>query len=63
MTATIRQLTPADDSKCTQQRLNAAHQCSGDLVTARGMEIYAHMHSAIGLALGLGNHFGVKVIR
>ncbi|GGU74746.1 hypothetical protein GCM10010211_45820 [Streptomyces albospinus] len=30
---------------------------------ARRMELYAHMHAAIGLALGLGNHFGVKVIR
>ncbi|QHC26275.1 NADPH-dependent F420 reductase [Streptomyces sp. GS7] len=35
----------------------------GGLVTARGMEMYAHMHGAIGLALGLGNHFGVKIVR
>ncbi|GAU65876.1 putative oxidoreductase [Streptomyces sp. NBRC 110611] len=35
----------------------------GDLVAARGMEMYAHMHAAIGLTLGLGNHFGVKVVR
>ncbi|MFF3113571.1 NADPH-dependent F420 reductase [Kitasatospora sp. NPDC057904] len=35
----------------------------GPLVAARGMEMYAHMHSAIGLALGLGTHFGVKVVR
>ncbi|MYT32926.1 MULTISPECIES: NAD(P)-binding domain-containing protein [unclassified Streptomyces] len=35
----------------------------GDLVAARGMEMYAHMHGAIGLALGIGNHFGVKIVR
>ncbi|MFE0188100.1 NADPH-dependent F420 reductase [Streptomyces sp. NPDC058989] len=35
----------------------------GNLIAARGMEMYAHMHSAIGLALGLGNHFGVKIVR
>ncbi|WP_411127807.1 NADPH-dependent F420 reductase [Streptomyces sp. x-19] len=35
----------------------------GGLVAARGMEMYAHMHAAIGIALGLGNHFGVKIIR
>ncbi|OAR25359.1 NADP oxidoreductase [Streptomyces sp. ERV7] len=35
----------------------------GGIVSARGMEMYAHMHSAIGLTLGLGNHFGMKVIR
>ncbi|MEU9111676.1 NAD(P)-binding domain-containing protein [Streptomyces sp. NPDC048483] len=33
----------------------------GDIVCARGMEMYAGMHSAIGLALG--GHFGVKVVR
>ncbi|MFD7236279.1 NADPH-dependent F420 reductase [Streptomyces syringium] len=33
----------------------------GDLHAARGMEMYAHMHSAIGFALG--GHFGIKVIR
>ncbi|MEU7137654.1 NAD(P)-binding domain-containing protein [Streptomyces sp. NPDC046261] len=33
----------------------------GTLVAARGMEMYAHMHSAIGLALG--GHFGVKIVR
>ncbi|MFF4605131.1 NADPH-dependent F420 reductase [Streptomyces sp. NPDC001339] len=35
----------------------------GDLVAARGMEMYAHMHGAIGMALGMGNHFGVKIVR
>lgn len=35
----------------------------GPLVCARGMEMYAHMHSAIGFALGFGTHFGVKVVR
>lgn len=33
----------------------------GDLVCARGQEMYAHLHSAIGFALG--GHFGIKVIR
>ncbi|GHG75112.1 NADPH-dependent F420 reductase [Streptomyces griseocarneus] len=33
----------------------------GDLYAARGMEMYAHMHSAIGFAMG--GHFGIKVIR
>lgn len=32
----------------------------GPLVTARGMEMYAHLHSAIGLALG--RRFGVKIV-
>ncbi|MEK2477134.1 NADPH-dependent F420 reductase [Streptomyces noursei] len=35
----------------------------GPLVAARGMEMYAHMHGAIGMALGIGNHFGVKIVR
>ncbi|MFF2192987.1 NADPH-dependent F420 reductase [Streptomyces sp. NPDC058157] len=35
----------------------------GPLVAARGMEMYAHMHSAIGFALGFGTHFGIKVVR
>ncbi|MFE0187275.1 NADPH-dependent F420 reductase [Streptomyces sp. NPDC058989] len=35
----------------------------GGIVAARGMEMYAHMHSAIGFALGFGTHFGVKVVR
>ncbi|AJT63452.1 hypothetical protein T261_1767 [Streptomyces lydicus] len=35
----------------------------GPLVAARGMELYAHMHSAIGFALGFGTHFGIKVVR
>ncbi|MFD7628249.1 NADPH-dependent F420 reductase [Streptomyces sp. NPDC059851] len=35
----------------------------GPLVSARGMEMYAHLHSAIGLALGFGTHFGIKVVR
>lgn len=35
----------------------------GPLVAARGMEMYAHLHSAIGFALGFGTHFGIKVIR
>ncbi|QEV16680.1 NADPH-dependent F420 reductase [Streptomyces alboniger] len=35
----------------------------GPLVSARGMEMYAHMHSAIGFALGFGTRFGVKVVR
>ncbi|MGW7450062.1 NADPH-dependent F420 reductase [Streptomyces sp. NPDC054787] len=34
----------------------------GPIVSARGMEMYAHMHSAIQFALG-GAHFGIKVIR
>ncbi|WP_030294942.1 NADPH-dependent F420 reductase [Streptomyces katrae] len=33
----------------------------GPLVCSRGMEMYAHMHSAIGF--GLGGHFGIKVVR
>ncbi|MFD9882629.1 NADPH-dependent F420 reductase [Streptomyces alboflavus] len=35
----------------------------GPLVAARGMEMYAHMHGAIGFALGFGTHFGIKVVR
>ncbi|MEU8976390.1 NAD(P)-binding domain-containing protein [Streptomyces monashensis] len=35
----------------------------GGIVTARGLEMHAGMHSAIGLALGLGTPFGVKVVR
>ncbi|WP_206506612.1 NADPH-dependent F420 reductase [Streptomyces chrestomyceticus] len=35
----------------------------GDIVTARGMEMYTHMHGAIGFALGFGTHFGIKVVR
>ncbi|OII65164.1 NADP oxidoreductase [Streptomyces sp. CC53] len=37
----------------------------GPLVCARGMEMYAHMHSAIGFGLGqqYGGHFGIKVVR
>ncbi|MGW6526662.1 NADPH-dependent F420 reductase [Streptomyces venezuelae] len=35
----------------------------GDIVAARGMEMYAHMHGAIGFALGFGTHFGIKVVR
>ncbi|MGW2628799.1 NADPH-dependent F420 reductase [Streptomyces chattanoogensis] len=35
----------------------------GALVAARGMEMYGHMHAAIGMALGMGNHFGVKIVR
>ncbi|MFH8788268.1 NADPH-dependent F420 reductase [Streptomyces roseoverticillatus] len=35
----------------------------GPLVAARGMEMYAHMHAAIGMALGMGTPFGVKVVR
>lgn len=35
----------------------------GGIVAARGMEMYAHMHSAIGFALGLGKPFGIKVVR
>ncbi|MFF4331150.1 NADPH-dependent F420 reductase [Streptomyces sp. NPDC001591] len=37
----------------------------GPLVSARGMEMYAHIHSAIGFALGyqFGGHFGLKVVR
>ncbi|MGW7262270.1 NADPH-dependent F420 reductase [Streptomyces sp. NPDC054842] len=37
----------------------------GPLVSARGMEMYAHLHSAIGFALGyqFGGHFGLKVVR
>ncbi|MBB1243007.1 NAD(P)-binding domain-containing protein [Streptomyces durbertensis] len=34
----------------------------GDLHAARGMEMYAHLHCAIGLALG-GRRFGVKIVR
>ncbi|MFC9999406.1 NADPH-dependent F420 reductase [Nocardia sp. NPDC127526] len=32
----------------------------GPLVTARGLEMYAHFHSAVGLALG--RRFGVKIV-
>ncbi|MFI0914110.1 NADPH-dependent F420 reductase [Streptomyces abikoensis] len=37
----------------------------GPLVCARGMEMYAHMHSAIAFGLGqqFGGHFGIKVVR
>ncbi|MCT9089787.1 NAD(P)-binding domain-containing protein [Streptomyces sp. ASQP_92] len=35
----------------------------GDLIASRGMEMYAHMHSAIGFALGFGTQFGIKVTR
>ncbi|MFI8391879.1 NADPH-dependent F420 reductase [Streptomyces sp. NPDC085540] len=37
----------------------------GPMVCARGMEMYAHMHSAIGFGLGqqFGGHFGIKVVR
>ncbi|WP_328884181.1 NADPH-dependent F420 reductase [Streptomyces sp. NBC_00299] len=37
----------------------------GALVGARGLEMYAHMHSAIGFGLGqqFGGHFGIKVVR
>lgn len=35
----------------------------GDIVSARGMEMYAGMHSVIGFALGFGTHFGIKVVR
>ncbi|MFE0104569.1 NADPH-dependent F420 reductase [Streptomyces sp. NPDC059009] len=35
----------------------------GPLVAARGMEMYAHMHGAVGFALGFGTHFGIKVVR
>ncbi|WTQ56330.1 NADP oxidoreductase [Streptomyces sp. NBC_00158] len=35
----------------------------GPLVSARGMEMYAHLHSAIGFALGFGTPFGMKVVR
>ncbi|WP_172383341.1 NADPH-dependent F420 reductase [Streptomyces sp. MNP-20] len=37
----------------------------GPLVCSRGMEMYAHMHSAIGFGLGqrFGGHFGIKVVR
>ncbi|MFD4240784.1 NADPH-dependent F420 reductase [Streptomyces sp. NPDC058525] len=34
----------------------------GPLVSSRGMEMYAHMHSAIQFALG-GARFGMKVVR
>ncbi|GAA3049983.1 hypothetical protein GCM10020000_33320 [Streptomyces olivoverticillatus] len=33
------------------------------LVCARGMEMYAHMHSAIGFGQQFGGHFGIKVVR
>ncbi|MGW4842189.1 NADPH-dependent F420 reductase [Nocardia brasiliensis] len=33
----------------------------GDLVAARGQEMYAHLHSALGFALG--GHFGIKIVR
>jgi predicted dinucleotide-binding enzyme len=56
------------DAKRTATELLTAYGWSdvldlGGIVSARGMEMYAGMHSAIGLALGLGNHFGVKVVR
>ncbi len=37
----------------------------GPLVSARGMERYAHLHSAIGFSLGqgFGGHFGITVVR
>ncbi|MGW2813277.1 NADPH-dependent F420 reductase [Streptomyces sp. NPDC001415] len=37
----------------------------GPLVCARGMEMYAHVHSAIGFGPGhqFGGHFGIKVVR
>ncbi|MFB7635649.1 NADPH-dependent F420 reductase [Streptomyces sp. NPDC056149] len=35
----------------------------GGIVAARGMEMYAHLHGAIGFALGFGTHFGIKVVR
>ncbi|WP_412074878.1 NADPH-dependent F420 reductase [Streptomyces xanthophaeus] len=35
----------------------------GPLVCARGMEMYAHMHSAIGFGQQFGGHFGIKVVR
>ncbi|MBW5483184.1 NADPH-dependent F420 reductase [Streptomyces bambusae] len=35
----------------------------GGIVASRGMEMYAHMHGAIGIALGFGTHFGIKVVR
>ncbi|MCX5381463.1 NADPH-dependent F420 reductase [Streptomyces sp. NBC_00091] len=34
----------------------------GPIVSSRGMEMYAHMHSAIQFALG-GARFGIKVVR
>ena len=34
----------------------------GALPAARGMDTYAHLHTAIGLALG-GHRFGVKIVR
>ncbi|WP_218009565.1 NADPH-dependent F420 reductase [Actinomadura kijaniata] len=36
----------------------------GGLGNARAQEMYAHLHTAIGLALGgMGTHFGVKIVR
>ncbi|WP_260867655.1 NADPH-dependent F420 reductase [Streptomyces sp. SAJ15] len=35
----------------------------GGIASARGMEMYAHLHSAIGFALGFGTPFGIKVMR
>ncbi|WP_260476108.1 hypothetical protein [Streptomyces sp. WAC 06783] len=37
----------------------------GPLVSARGMEMYAHLHSAIGFSLGqgFGGRFGITVVR
>ncbi|WP_223267525.1 hypothetical protein [Streptosporangium nondiastaticum] len=37
----------------------------GPLVASRGMEMHAHMHSAIGFGLGhqFGGRFGIKVVR
>ncbi|MFD7168891.1 NADPH-dependent F420 reductase [Streptomyces violascens] len=53
------------DAKQTVTELLAAYGWSdildlGGLVAARGMEMYAHLHTAIGIALG--GHFGVKVV-
>ncbi|MFI9505922.1 NADPH-dependent F420 reductase [Nocardia sp. NPDC052566] len=35
----------------------------GPLVSARGQEMYSHLHSAIGFALGGDRRFGLKVVR
>ncbi|MEV7510131.1 hypothetical protein AB0O57_19495 [Streptomyces sp. NPDC091201] len=34
---------------------------AGPLAAARGLEMYAHFHTALGLALG--GRFGVKIVR
>ncbi|MFJ3860347.1 hypothetical protein ACIPRL_29410 [Streptomyces sp. NPDC090085] len=34
---------------------------AGPLAAPRGLEIYAHFHTALGLALG--RRFGVKIVR